>query len=309
MIQLGKLIRIDDLRKIWPDEARDFTPWLAEAGNLAVLSEAINIPLELEERESAVGNFSADIYAVDTSTGKKVIIENQLEETNHDHLGKLITYTSGKEASVVIWVVRRAREEHRKAIEWLNEHTDDFVGFFLVEIELWKIGDSDIAPKFNIVEQPNGWAKSMKNYDSYTTGQQRNLNFWQEFVDYVENDKAMTQTFSRGKPSINNWYNFAVGKSAYKLSLTINYTKKFAIAQLYFDANGREQYMEYLKNKEDIQEMMGVNVEWKAMKKESQGFTTLSNVDYDSPEGRKAVFNWFCEQSLLWKKVVVKYNF
>ena len=100
------------------------------------MGEEIDIELELEERESSVGNFNVDLYAKEEGTGRKVIIENQLEETDHDHLGKLITYASGKGAEVVVWVVKRARDEHRQAIEWLNQHTDTDLGFFLVEIEL-----------------------------------------------------------------------------------------------------------------------------------------------------------------------------
>lgn len=130
------------LREVWPHEAHDFTKWLAEEQNLATLGMAVGIELELIETESSVGSFNVDIYAQESGTGRKVIIENQLEDTNHDHLGKVITYAAGKGAEVVIWVVAHARDEHRQAIEWLNQHTDSDFGFFLVEVELWKIGGS-----------------------------------------------------------------------------------------------------------------------------------------------------------------------
>ena len=107
-----------------------------------------------------------DIFATDADTGKKIIIENQLEDTEHDHLGKLITYASGKSVDLVIWVVRKARPEHRAAIEWLNNHTDEGVGFILCEIKVFRIGNSEPAPKFEIIEQPNNWVKEMKK----TTG-------------------------------------------------------------------------------------------------------------------------------------------
>lgn len=147
---LDQLNRID-LRKVWPNEARDFTKWLSVESNLNMLGNAIGIELELVETESSVGSFNVDIYAQESGTGRKVVIENQLEDTNHDHLGKVITYAAGKGAEVVIWVVARARDEHRQAIEWLNQHTDSSFGFFLVEIELWSIGDSLLAPRFNVV--------------------------------------------------------------------------------------------------------------------------------------------------------------
>ena len=158
---LDKLKKVD-LRDAWPHEALDFTKWLSEESNLAMLSSAVGIELELIETESSVGSFNVDIYAQEAGTGRKVIIENQLEDTNHDHLGKVITYAAGKGAEVVIWVVARARDEHRQAIEWLNQHTDSDFGFFLVEIELWSIGDSLPAPRFSVVEQPNEWTKAIK---------------------------------------------------------------------------------------------------------------------------------------------------
>lgn len=157
---LGTLEEIKDLRKVWRHEAQDFTPWLAK--NIGQLGEELGIDIEIEETESAVGSFSVDIFARDADTGRRIIIENQLEDTDHDHLGKLITYASGKSADLVIWVVKTAREEHRAAIEWLNSHTDEGVGFVLCEIKLYKIGDSAPAPKFNILERPNDWAKEMK---------------------------------------------------------------------------------------------------------------------------------------------------
>ena len=131
MINLGTLEEIKDLRTVWPHEALDFTPWLAEEENMAILSDAIGIDITVDDTESPVGDFNVDIYAVETGTDRKIIIENQLEDTNHDHLGKLITYASGKAADIIVWVVKYAREEHKAAIEWLNNHTDDKIGFFL----------------------------------------------------------------------------------------------------------------------------------------------------------------------------------
>ncbi len=157
---LGTLEEIDDLRTVWPKEASDFTPWLA--ANIGRLSKAVGIDIDLEETESAVGDFSVDIFAVDADTGRKIVIENQLEATDHDHLGKLITYASGKAADLVIWIVKKAREEHRAAIEWLNSHTTEDIGFILCEVKLYHIGNSDIAPMFVVIEQPNNWAKEMK---------------------------------------------------------------------------------------------------------------------------------------------------
>ena len=166
---LGMLEEIGDLRTVWPKEASDFTPWLA--ANIGRLSTAVGIDIDIEETESAVGEFNVDIFAVDADTGRKIVIENQLEATDHDHLGKLITYASGKAADLVIWIVKKAREEHRAAIEWLNSHTTEDIGFILCEVKLYHIGDSDIAPSFVIIEQPNNWAKGMKQ----TASERRSL--------------------------------------------------------------------------------------------------------------------------------------
>ena len=119
--------------KVWPHEANDFTTWLAEKDNLSLLGEAVGIELEPVETESSVGGFSLDILAKEADTGRNVVIENQLEETNHDHLGKIITYASGKDAAIIVWVVKRARPEHRKAIEWLNQHIDQALPSFLLK--------------------------------------------------------------------------------------------------------------------------------------------------------------------------------
>ncbi len=160
MINLGTLEEIKDLREVWSHEAHDFTLWLAK--NISILGDEVGIDISIEETESSVGDFNVDIFATDADTGKKIIIENQLEETDHDHLGKLITYASGKSADLVIWLVRKARPEHRAAIEWLNNHTDEGVGFILCEIKVFRIGNSEPAPKFEIIEQPNNWVKEMK---------------------------------------------------------------------------------------------------------------------------------------------------
>ena len=130
MALLGRMERIEDLRTIWSHEARDFSKWLAQDENLKMLSDTIGISILLTERESAVGDFNVDLYATEELTGRKIIIENQLEDTNHDHLGKIITYASGKDADVIIWIVKHARDEHKQAIEWLNQHTDENIGFF-----------------------------------------------------------------------------------------------------------------------------------------------------------------------------------
>ena len=181
---LGKLEKVD-LRQIWQNEGQDFTPWLAQKENLELLGEVIGIELELEAQEKNVGPFRADILCKNTSDDSLVLIENQIERTDHKHLGQLLTYASGLQSVVIVWVASKFTEEHRKALDWLNEITDEKFRFFGLEVELWKIGNSSVAPKFNIVSQPNNWSKAVaqaaKNLDTQETSETKGLQYryWQ----------------------------------------------------------------------------------------------------------------------------------
>ena len=168
---LGRLAPVD-LREVWESEALDFTPWLAQPENMTLLGKAIGIELEVETQEKSVGPFRADILCKDTTTGDWVLIENQLERTDHTHLGQLLTYAAGLEAVTVVWVAGRFTDEHRAALDWLNAITAPTYAFFALEVELWRIDDSPVAPKFNVVSKPNDWSKTLKqaasaaqNYD------------------------------------------------------------------------------------------------------------------------------------------------
>lgn len=206
MINLGTLKEITDLRSVWSHEALNFTPWVAE--NVDLLADAVGLDITVVETESSVGDFNVDIYASETGTDRKIIIENQLEDTDHDHLGKLITYASGKDADVVIWVVKHAREEHKAAVEWLNNHTDDKIGFFLCEIKLFQIGDSDIAPSFTVVERPNDWTKEIKKTTLTNPTQQQRLEYWNAFNDYAFQNTEFAKSFNKRKPNTDHWIVF-----------------------------------------------------------------------------------------------------
>jgi len=219
--RLSKLNKVE-LREVWGHEATDFTTWLAQQENLDVLSEEIGVDITLIKTEANVGRFSVDILAEEEASGRKIIIENQLEDTNHDHLGKIITYASGYDAEVIIWIVRGVRDEHQKAVEWLNEHTDENISFFLIKIELWQIEGSNPAPKFEIMVSPNEWAKAIKTSpqnDTLTDTKLQQLEFWNKFKDFVRK----TDTGIRLQtPRPQHWYDVTMGSSEGHVALTVN---------------------------------------------------------------------------------------
>lgn len=223
--KLGKIEKVN-VRDVWPHEALNFTKWLAEEENLSLLGDACSIELELIEKESSVGSFAVDIFAQEVGSERKVIIENQLEDTNHDHLGKIITYASGKDAGVVIWIVAHARDEHRRAIEWLNEHTDSDCAFFLVEIEVWRIGDSARAPRFNVVESPNEWARAEKSKAALSETDCISLEFWQTCIDCASKNEAFSKTFKPQNPRARHYFELFVSSKKYHLVLLINTRRK-----------------------------------------------------------------------------------
>jgi hypothetical protein len=157
---IGRLEQVD-LRRCWEREDTEFTPWLAEGENIRVLGEALGLELEVHAQEANVGPFRADILCREMRTDAYVLIENQLERTDHTHLGQLMTYAAGLKAAYIVWIAQTITDEHRAALEWLNEITAEGFHFFAVEVEVWRIGDSAMAPRFNVVCKPNEWARSV----------------------------------------------------------------------------------------------------------------------------------------------------
>jgi len=265
---LGRLEKVD-LREVWKHEATDFTNWISKEKNIELLSETIGIDIEVLETEASVGNFNVDILANDSNDDSKIIIENQLERTDHDHLGKLITYASGYDARTIIWVVKSVRDEHKKAVEWLNNHLDDEINIFLIEIEVWKIGNSAPAPKFNIVESPNNWAKIIKtssggSRDNITGIKSLQLEFWTRLKEYGEDNFNNLRYQS---PHPQHWQTFsATGSSEYDISITVNSREKRIGVELY-TTKSKEMYYNFLENKENIEKELGFNLEWRELPK------------------------------------------
>ena len=307
MPALGRIERVDDLRRIWQHETHDFSKWLAQEENLVLLSDAIGIDIVFEELESPVGGFNVDLYGTEDGTGRKIIIENQLEETNHDHLGKIITYASGKGAEVIVWIVRRARDEHKQAVEWINQHTDENIGFFLIEIELWKINDSLPATKFNVVERPNDWSKIVKASEGLSDTKKLQLDFWQAFRDYAFAKPEFSRAFSKRKAHPQHWYDLSVGSSAYHIALTANTQKKRLGVEIYIN-DDKERFEKFKVNKDSIELDLGSSVEWRTA---SKACRILVLQDGDIKKGESAwlkQFDWLCEMALKFRTIVKKYD-
>jgi hypothetical protein len=302
---LSKLNKVD-LRDVWGHEASDFTNWLAQQENLDSLSEAIGIDIKLIQIEANVGRFNVDILAEEESSGRKIIIENQLEDTNHDHLGKIITYASGYDAEIVIWIVREVREEHQKAIEWLNEHTDENISFFLIKIELWQIEGSNPAPRFDVLVSPNEWAKAIKTNPpggELTDTKLQQLDFWTKFKDFVRTKDANIRLQT---PRPQHWYNVSMGSSDAHVALTLNSRENLLGCDIYINRN-KDLFNFLRERKEDIEKEIGEKAEWvdapvASRIKISKGVSEV----FDQNEANH-YFAWLFEKTILFQKVFGKY--
>lgn len=220
-MELGRLEKLD-LRLYWKRESTDFTPWLAREENIRLLSETIGVELEVQSQEESVGPFSADILCRDVTNDCYVLIENQLERTDHTHLGQLMTYAAGLDAVTIIWIAQKFTEEHRAALDWLNRITNETFTFFGIEIELYRIGNSNAAPMFNIVSKPNDWAKQVKKSIStqvVTETKQLQQEYWQGLKNFMEDNKSFARMQT---PLLQHWTNISIGRSNFHLSASVS---------------------------------------------------------------------------------------
>lgn len=296
---LGKLKRID-LRDAWSIEP-NFTKWLAEAEHLSALGEELGLDLTLLQTEANVGDFNVDILVEESGTGVKGIIENQLEMTDHDHLGKLITYSSGHDAGYVIWIFKDMREEHRQAIDWLNEHTTDDVNFFGVKLELWQIGDSEPAPKFDVICRPNEWAKTVKQQTAQgepSEGKLRQLEFWTQLRDYAKNTGNNMKLQS---PQPQHWTNISIGTSGAHVALTMNMPANRLGCELYI--NDDKELFRYLQTQtEEIEKEIGTKLEWIEARKAARILQRTEDFDITKPEEYPKHFDWLLSRAEAFKK-------
>lgn len=297
-MELGRLEKIE-LREVWRHEALDFTRWLAKKENIALLSKEVGIDIEVIQTEMSVGRYNVDIYARDTESNKKIVIENQLENTNHDHLGKMLVYAAGLDADIAIWVVKDVNEEHRQAVEWLNDNSFEKINIFLVKVELWQIDNSPIAPKLQVICEPNNWAKVLKQQskDNITDLELKQMEYWQGFVDYA---KSKDKTYISQRPSIYNWYVIRIGSSDYKIKLVHSVNSDMIRCQLEIFNDDIYKKLEQYKNEIDSK----INgLEWEYLEDRKVNRISCSNNSKDNDSS----YVWLLDMVDRFKEVFLEY--
>jgi Domain of unknown function (DUF4268) len=298
---LGRLERVE-LRDIWLSEASDFTPWLARKENLDILGQTLGIDLELEAQERPVGPFRADILCKDIGTDRWVLIENQLERTDHNHLGQLLTYASGLEAVTIVWIAARFTEEHRSTLDWLNRITDESFRFFGLEVELWRIGDSPAAPKFNIISKPNDWSQSVaqaaRAIDEAELSETRVMQraYWAAFDKVLA---AANGPVSGGrKPQPQPWMAYPIGRSHVNLAAVMIRPKKQVRAELYLSGAKAKAFFHLLEqDKAQIERDLGFTLHWEELPEgqDSRIAVYLDDADPDNETDWKRQHEWLAK--------------
>lgn len=265
---LGRLEKVN-LRDVWSGEATEFTPWLAEKENLDLLGDTLSMVLELEAQEKDVGSYSADIFCKNTADDSWVVIENQLEKTDHSHLGQILTYAAGLSAVSIVWIAQKFTDEHRAALDWLNEISSENAQFFGLEIEVWRIGGSQPAPKFNIVAKPNNWTRSEKSrVQGLTPNKELQLEFWLGFYEFLSDRKTPIRPSS---PRPQNYMDIGLGRAGFQLSAIASlwdsagggYSSQELRAELVIKHNSADSFYGHLLSlKPEIEEEVGCKVTW-----------------------------------------------
>ena len=278
---LSRLERVD-LRTIWKSEPSDFTPWLAQESSLQLLGDTIGIDLELEAQEKDVGPFRADILCKNTVSDDWVLIENQLEKTDHTHLGQLMTYAAGLNTMTIVWIALRFTDEHRAALDWLNEITDNQFAFFGLEIEAWRIGDSPIAPKFSVVCKPNDWTKSV--HTSVVSGEltetkQLQRQYWAALSQFLinKNSKIKSQ-----KAHPRHWADFALGRTNLFLRAFANTQGRWISATVVCNGPDGKAFFHLLKqDQQAIESEIQHQLVWEELPEKEQSRIEIKNSNMD----------------------------
>ena len=296
--QLGRIEAVD-LRQIWQHEANDFTPWLA--GHLDLLGEALNLDLSLVESEGQVGPFAVDVVA-DSGSGL-VVIENQLEQTDHSHLGQLLTYAAGRDAQTLIWITPQFRDEHRAALDWLNHWTSEEIEVYGVEVRAIRIGDSMPAPEFRPVAFPNTWSRQAGGVSSSRAASgdvERYREFYQPLIDeaqkrgWTNRSRASAvrhQSFPSTAPDRRVTFGLEFRQSRRNRAVTVSV--RMATEDL--DRN-RAIYDALHSDREAIEAELGWEVEWVPLRRKAAYVRVVGEGSIDDTiEQQQATRDWMLE--------------
>lgn len=252
------------VRDVFLDEARELTPFLAT--NPDYLSEALGMDLELEGSEVAVGTFAADLLFRERNSGERVVVENLIGNTDHDHLGKIITYAAGLDARHAVLIAETFRPEHRSALLWLNSNSRDSVGFFGIVLKLWRINDSPNALQLNVVIQPDEWVRGVRGDRELSVTQLAYRDFWSEFLRAFHERHS---GWSRAKVSPTaNWLSLPAGKNGMSYMASYCRRKRFRI-ELYVDAGDQDQVTQRFNalrgRRGEIEKRFGEELKWERL--------------------------------------------
>lgn len=307
MNKISKLKEVD-IRELWKHEQYDFSEWLSKKENIAELEDILGLTLVDISKEAYVGSYRCDLFAKDEMTGNKVIIENQLESSDHDHLGKIITYASGLDAQYIVWIVKEAREEHKSAIEWLNNNTNSNINFFLIEIHAYKIEDSNPAPMFQVIEAPNDFIKNNKttNKDgNLNKAQSQRLEFWNQFNDIII---KKGKPFSVRKATTDHWYSVAIGTSEAHVDITLVNKDSVIGVELYISDN-KELFDKLLQHKEEIENELGFKLDWRRLdtSKASRIIYFIRGLNFDDHSNYEKLMNDTIDVAVKMRDIFKKY--
>lgn len=304
---IEKLTEVD-VRELWSHEQLDFSNWLARDENLEYLNDIIGLTLTDADKEVYVGSYRCDIVAKDETSDITVIIENQLESTNHDHLGKIITYASGLDAKVIIWIVKETKEEHRAAIEWLNNNTNKNINFFLIEIHAYKIGNSNPAPKFEVVEKPNDFIKRSKTNSNDNELNKRQVErkiFWEQFNNVLV---KKGKPFNLRKATTDHWYEVAMGTSEAHVSISLVNKNNHIVVEVYVSDN-KDLFDNLFKHKDKIEQELGFKLIWDRLnnKKASRIKYIIDGLDFNHHDNYEELMNQSIDAAVSMRDTFKKY--
>lgn len=299
-VELGRLTPVLP-RDVWPHEAHDFTPWLLQ--NVDVLSDLLKMDLVLGAAEHAVGSFSLDLIGHDESTGERVIVENQLEVSDHTHLGQIITYAAGTDPTTIVWITTGFRPEHRAAIDWVNEHTDENTRMFGVVIRLVQIGDSAVAPNFELVAQPNDWEKAVRTTSAASEPSAQALlysEYWEQLLSSLRAEGFAW--VPRGVTTKSGWCATRTGVAS--SSVVMWFLKRGLSLQLYFESSDADlntaRYEALEQHRDTFDRLIPGEILWDPMvgKKATRIVIPSPFIDVATREAWPAMNTWLRESQV-----------